>query len=89
MIKPSVKSQERSCGNQIQSDGRIETTQGLNKMLFIKRLLEKASSSWDYCLRPQLPPDSYLIHKLLIWFSPGKTYICARPPCQTDNMNIM
>lgn len=47
---------------------RGETTQGLNKMLFIRTLIEKASSSWVCCLRPQLPPDSLDPITVFVWF---------------------
>lgn len=53
MIKSGVKLNE--CEGE-QLSGCDDTMQRLNKMLFIR--LEKASSSWSCCLRPQLPPDS-------------------------------
>lgn len=63
MIKSSIKLNECE-GAQLEKpdpkqSGRNEMMQGLNKMLFIRPLLQKASSSWDCCLRPQLPPDSF------------------------------
>lgn len=62
MIKSSIKLNECE-GAQLEKldpkqSGHDEMMQRLNKMLFIRRLLEKASNSWVCCLRPQLPPDS-------------------------------